>query len=230
LFKGQLNFFIINPSFVPKSRRQNKEKYINTLTASVSERDADLRNLREKLDKQKEDLEKMNEKLKTEFKNLANEILEEKTKKFTEMNDQPGLARVLPDITMDEDAVDMSLNLSNYFTDPDLPYGDSLSYSFRDNGTVSVTMALNGTVTLAPRADWSGKQNVTLVARDKSSKEASDTIQVSVIPIPDSPFVTATSHMLYIDEDTVLNISIAQRFSDPDLPVNPRRFYRIASP
>jgi DNA recombination protein RmuC len=69
-----------------KSNITDKEKYINTLTASVSEKDADLRNLRVKLDEQKGDIEKMNEKLKTEFKNLANEILEEKTKRFTEQN------------------------------------------------------------------------------------------------------------------------------------------------
>jgi DNA recombination protein RmuC len=64
----------------------DKEERINTLTASVSERDADLRNLRGKLDEQKEDLEKMNERFKMEFKNLANEILEEKSKRFTEHN------------------------------------------------------------------------------------------------------------------------------------------------
>ena len=62
-----------------KNNIADKEKHINTLTASVSERDADIRNLREKLYEQKEDLEKMNERLKTEFKNLANEILDEKT-------------------------------------------------------------------------------------------------------------------------------------------------------
>ena len=69
-----------------KSSIADKEKHVNALTASVSEKDADLRNLRTKLDEQKEDIEKMNEKLKTEFKNLANEILEEKTKRFTEQN------------------------------------------------------------------------------------------------------------------------------------------------
>jgi DNA recombination protein RmuC len=54
----------------------SKEKHINKLTASVSEKDADIRNLREKIDEQKEDLDRMNERFKTEFKNLANEILE----------------------------------------------------------------------------------------------------------------------------------------------------------
>jgi DNA recombination protein RmuC len=58
-----------------------KEKHINTLTASVSEKDADIRNLREKIDEQNEDLEKMNERLKSEFRRIANEILDEKKQK-----------------------------------------------------------------------------------------------------------------------------------------------------
>jgi DNA recombination protein RmuC len=69
-----------------KNNIADKEKRINTLTVSVSEKDADLRNLRVKIDEQKDDIEKMNERLKTEFKNLANEILDEKSRKATEQN------------------------------------------------------------------------------------------------------------------------------------------------
>jgi len=136
----------------------------------------------------------------------------------TPVNDAPVLNGAIPDAKMDENAQDSSLDLSKYFSDPDLQYGDSLAYSFRDNGTVAVKIALNGTVTLTPQGDWSGRQNVTFVAKDNSSKDASDTIEVTVTPLPDSPFVTATTHSLSVDEDTPLNTSLAQRFSDPDLP------------
>ena len=43
-------------------------------------------NLNKKLQEQKAELETIQERFRTEFKNLANEILEEKTKKFTEQN------------------------------------------------------------------------------------------------------------------------------------------------
>ena len=43
-------------------------------------------NLKEKLDEQKQEVEKLNEKFAAEFKNLANEIFEEKSKKFTTQN------------------------------------------------------------------------------------------------------------------------------------------------
>lgn len=44
------------------------------------------KNLQAKLSDQKEELEKLNERFAHEFKNLANEIFEEKSKKFTEQN------------------------------------------------------------------------------------------------------------------------------------------------
>lgn len=52
----------------------------------LAELSADYRNLKERLTEQKQELQKMEEKFRTEFKNLANEILDEKSKKFTEQN------------------------------------------------------------------------------------------------------------------------------------------------
>jgi DNA recombination protein RmuC len=48
--------------------------------------EAEYNNMKVKLAEQKQDVEKLQEKFSTEFKNLANEILEEKTRKFTEQN------------------------------------------------------------------------------------------------------------------------------------------------
>ncbi|HEY9045115.1 MAG TPA: DNA recombination protein RmuC [Ohtaekwangia sp.] len=54
----------------------------NSLAAS----EADYRNLQEKLQDQRKELETLNEKFTLQFKNLANDIFEEKSKKFTEQN------------------------------------------------------------------------------------------------------------------------------------------------
>ncbi len=56
------------------------------LTGSLSSTEADYRNLQEKLTDQKAELEKLEEKFSVQFKNLANDIFEEKSKKFTEQN------------------------------------------------------------------------------------------------------------------------------------------------
>lgn len=47
---------------------------------------ADLRHLQERLQEQRKEMEALNEKFAIQFKNLANDIFEEKSKKFTEQN------------------------------------------------------------------------------------------------------------------------------------------------
>jgi len=65
---------------------EQKEKQIIDLNRNLSGKEADLKNINERLLEQKSELEKIQDKFRLEFKNLANEILEEKTKKFTEQN------------------------------------------------------------------------------------------------------------------------------------------------
>lgn len=64
---------------------KEREKVIN-LNSDLSRTEADYRNLQEKLHEQKQEIEKLQEKFSIEFKNLANEIFEEKSKKFTDQN------------------------------------------------------------------------------------------------------------------------------------------------
>ncbi len=63
-----------------------KENQILDLTSKLSAKSSDLDHLTEKLIEQKQDIEKLQDKFRIEFKNLANEILEEKSQKFTQQN------------------------------------------------------------------------------------------------------------------------------------------------
>jgi DNA recombination protein RmuC len=65
-----------------EAERKKAQEFSNSLTESKT----DFRNLQEKLQDQKKELETLNEKLSLQFKNLANEIFEDKSKKFTEQN------------------------------------------------------------------------------------------------------------------------------------------------
>ena len=56
------------------------------LNSELARTNANTNNLNIKLNEQKHELEKVNEKLTNEFKNIANEILEDKSKKFTIQN------------------------------------------------------------------------------------------------------------------------------------------------
>ena len=64
------------------AERDKSGKVSNLLAARTEE----LKNLNQKLEDQKKDIEELQEKFQIQFKNLANDILEEKTKKFTDQN------------------------------------------------------------------------------------------------------------------------------------------------
>lgn len=65
---------------------RDKEDSILQLSKQIAGKEADLRAMTEKFTGQKAEIEQLQEKFRIEFKNLANEILEEKTQKFTEQN------------------------------------------------------------------------------------------------------------------------------------------------
>ena len=69
-----------------KDQINEKESALFELHGQLASKTADNKNLEEKLTLQKREIEQLQERFSIEFKNLANEILEEKTKKFTEQN------------------------------------------------------------------------------------------------------------------------------------------------
>jgi DNA recombination protein RmuC len=68
--------------------RQIKERETEMirLTRELAVATTDHKNLKEKLEEQKTEISNLQDRFRIEFKNLANEILEEKSKKFTEQN------------------------------------------------------------------------------------------------------------------------------------------------
>lgn len=73
----------VNELKIEVSQERNRVLELNNSLAAT---EADYRNLQEKLVDQKKELENMNDKFTIQFKNLANDIFEEKSKKFTEQN------------------------------------------------------------------------------------------------------------------------------------------------
>lgn len=63
-----------------------KDKMLGEQNVQLAQREAEIKSLNEKLNTLKAEIDKIGEKYAAEFKNLANEILEDKSKKFTEKN------------------------------------------------------------------------------------------------------------------------------------------------
>ncbi len=69
-----------------KTERENIRTEKNSLHIQLTQKLAELNNTQERLQENKQEVEKLQEKFTTEFENLANKILEEKSTKFTEQN------------------------------------------------------------------------------------------------------------------------------------------------
>lgn len=69
-----------------KEQLIQERQQVLIINNKLSSREADFRNLKEKLDEQKSQVNDLQQKFAIEFKNLANEIFEEKSKKFTDQN------------------------------------------------------------------------------------------------------------------------------------------------
>jgi DNA recombination protein RmuC len=69
-----------------KKEIENKNNSLLEVSKKLASRESDYQHLTAKLNEQKAEIEKLQERFTIEFRNLANDILEEKTKKFTEQN------------------------------------------------------------------------------------------------------------------------------------------------
>ena len=65
---------------------ESERQKVIDLTNNLASTEADYRNLEEKLDERKDEMMELQKTFSLQFKNLANEIFEEKSKKFTEQN------------------------------------------------------------------------------------------------------------------------------------------------
>ncbi|KUG25191.1 dna recombination protein rmuc [hydrocarbon metagenome] len=71
-----------------KTAIENERKKFIELNSEHSKISTQNINLAEKLENQKKEIEQLQERFRTEFKNIANEILEDKSRRFTEQNQQ----------------------------------------------------------------------------------------------------------------------------------------------
>lgn len=71
-----------------KPELSEERQQVLSLSNQLTQVQTEYKNLRSRLQDQKEEIEQLNKRFSVEFKNLANEILEEKSRKFTHQNKQ----------------------------------------------------------------------------------------------------------------------------------------------
>ncbi|KQC08326.1 MAG: hypothetical protein APR54_04765 [Candidatus Cloacimonas sp. SDB] len=134
----------------------------------------------------------------------------------TEVNDAPYVLNPLADFEMLEDTIDNSIDLNTVFDDPDLIYGDVLSFSSDVGFYTGMSIDISGgVVTLTPDPDWNGIFGITFIATDNWGLTASDYVEVTVTPDNDAPVFDLPEELSFY-EDGVLATNFLQYVNDVD--------------
>ncbi|HEX9708977.1 MAG TPA: tandem-95 repeat protein [Candidatus Thermoplasmatota archaeon] len=105
----------------------------------------------------------------------------------TPVNDAPRATTPIPGFTVDEDIENVTIALTDHFTDPD---GDVLSAEVTaEPGLVAGYFAPQGVVWFHPTANYSGPTGFTIRVRDAANASVSVRVDVQVTPVNDAPRV-----------------------------------------
>ncbi|MCX6748565.1 MAG: Ig-like domain-containing protein, partial [Candidatus Pacearchaeota archaeon] len=102
--------------------------------------------------------------------------------KVLDENQAPQLVQDIPNKYFDEDSY-VEINLSEYFSDLD---GDALTYKLENN--TNIKASFNGNIArLNATKEWSGYEELVLVASDSEFEIKSNVFTVVVLPVNDAP-------------------------------------------
>ncbi len=94
---------------------------------------------------------------------------------------QPPVASTMPAVTVDEAAANQTIDLSDYFSDPDIPYGDYLTYTASSSsGSLVGTSVSGGSLTLSFSPTTTGSSTITVDATDSTGNTVSTTFAATV--------------------------------------------------
>jgi hypothetical protein len=100
------------------------------------------------------------------------------------LNDPPGINQSWADFSIDEDTIDESISLNDWFSDID---GDTLTFSYSGQDKFELNILATRHVRLIPEANWSGYEILTFYAND-SVFQVEDSVNITVLPVNDAPF------------------------------------------
>lgn len=105
------------------------------------------------------------------------------------VNDAPMINHTVSTKVINEDNSDSSVELSYVFWDPEK---DPLVYGFAPSSNFTVSVTTTGLVTLVPKPNWNGEEEITVFAND-SKAQTEYVLHVRVLPVNDPPVIGAQS-------------------------------------
>ena len=142
----------------------------------------------------------------------------------TGVNDAPTVQNPMGTINMVEDEADRVFDLGNTFFDPDIVYGDTLTYRVVSNSNPGIvdTIIANGRLTVRLRPDQNGQAVIRVEAKDSAGLQVLDTLTLNVAAVSDSPRLVAPIPDQNINEDAapIEIVLVPTHFVDPDVLSN----------
>ena len=138
--------------------------------------------------------------------------------------DTPTVANAIANVSVNEDAPNTVLDLTNTFADVDiLTNNDSLTLTVfaNDNATLVTASIVDNSLTLDYSANQNGTANITIRATDTTGNYVDTSFVVTVNPVADTPTVANAIANVSVSEDasnTVLDLT--NTFADVDILTN----------
>lgn len=133
-----------------------------------------------------------------------------------DVNHAPTQDLKVPNVIMDEDMVDTSIDLDDHFSDFD---GDMLQFTISGNMQIAASVGTDNVITLTPQANWNGEEQLTITVTDGTNTPLTDSFYVTVEAVNDPPELTgAIFEDVEIDEDDdhTTTIGVNVLFTDMD--------------
>lgn len=122
---------------------------------------------------------------------------------------------IIPNITMPEDTINDTINLSIYFSDTEQRNTFSYSASSVDDIDISID-STKGIVTINPDNNFSGVREVRFTASDGLLSNTSNYITINVTNVNDKPLLIKNIENRTWVKNTNITISLGEYFSDVD--------------
>lgn len=147
------------------------------------------------------------------------------TVNIANLNDAPFVETALGTVVMAEDAPTRVIDLSQFFSDPDiLLAGDQLSYSIISNSRASLVLpsVTNSSLSLQLQSDQNGQSLIVIEAKDVAGLTTLGTLTLSVTPVNDAPRLANPLPAVNVNKNsTVQGITLSPtHFFDPDVVTN----------
>ncbi len=150
--------------------------------------------------------------------------------KIARDNTPPRLTRTPLLLFTEEDVPMRGLYLSDFFDDPDIERGDSLTFAATGSAHLSPRVSNDSEIVVVPAPDWSGREEIWVRATDSTGAFATLGTNVTVLAVNDPPLVLKPPPALALMEGASYPhlLDASEFFDDPDIPYGDRLSYGLS--